>query len=276
VQGSLHSLVVGDHVDMANEQWSAAEQYEPFMGRWSRLLAGVALEWLDPPPGLRWLDVGCGTGAASAAVLAKAAPASLLGVDPSAAYVAAAAARLDGATFQVGEAGALPVPDSSVDRAIAGLVLNFVPDPVAAVQEMRRVLVPGGRAAAYVWDHATGMQMLRRFWDAAVAEDPAAAALDEGARFAICQAGGLQACFAEAGLDDIDARPIEIATVFLDFDDYWLPFLGGQGPAPNYVAGLSSDGRESLRSRLQATLPTEPDGSIRLTARAWAASGAVR
>jgi SAM-dependent methyltransferase len=268
--------MVGDHVVMVHEQWSAAEQYEPFMGRWSRLLARVALEWLDPPAGLRWLDVGCGTGAVSASILAKAAPASLLGVDPSAAYVAAAAARLPGATFHVGDASALPAPDSSVDRVIAGLVLNFVPDAASAVQEMRRVLVPGGRAAAYVWDHATGMQMLRRFWDAAVAEDAAAAALDEGARFAICQAGGLQQCFVDAGLVDIDAQPIEMATVFRDFDDYWLPFLGGQGPAPNYVAGLSADARESLRSRLQATLPTEPDGRIRLTARAWAASGAVR
>jgi SAM-dependent methyltransferase len=266
---------VGDHVDMAHEQWSAAEQYEPFMGRWSRLLAGVALEWLDPPAGLRWLDVGCGTGAVSAAVLAKAAPSSLLGIDPSESYVAAAS-RLDGATFQVGDASALPVPEASVDRVIAGLVLNFVPDAVTAVREMRRVLVPGGRAAAYVWDHATGMQMLRRFWDAAVAEDATAAALDEGARFAICQAGGLQQCFTEAGLRDIEAQPIEIATVFRDFDDYWLPFLGGQGPAPNYVAGLSQDAREGLRARLQATLPTEPDGSIRLTARAWAASGALR
>jgi SAM-dependent methyltransferase len=258
---------------MALEQWSAAEQYEPFMGRWSRLLAGEVLEWLDPPAGQRWLDVGCGTGAASAAVLARATPSSLVGVDPSAAYVAAAAARLDGATFQVGDAAALPVPDSSVDRVIAGLVLNFVPDAVTAVREMRRVLVPGGRAAAYVWDHATGMQMLRRFWDAAVAEDPAAAALDEGARFAICQAGGLQQCFTEAGLGDLDARPIEIATVFRDFDDYWTPFLGGQGPAPNYVASLSQDAQESLRNRLQATLPAEPDGTIRLNARAWAASG---
>jgi SAM-dependent methyltransferase len=259
---------------MAHEQWSAAEKYEPFMGRWSRLLAAEALDWLDPPAGLRWLDVGCGTGAVSAAVLAKAAPASLVGVDPSDAYVAAAAERLDGATFQVGDAAALPVPNSSVDRVVAGLVLNFVADAVTAVQEMRRVLVPGGRAAAYVWDHATGMQMLRRFWDAAVAQDPAAAALDEGARFAICQAGGLQQCFAEAGLGDIDARPIEIATVFRDFDDYWLPFLGGQGPAPNYVASLSADAQEGLRARLQTTLPTEPDGTIRLSARAWAASGA--
>jgi SAM-dependent methyltransferase len=224
---------------------------------------------------LRWLDVGCGTGALSEAVLAGTAPESVVGVDPSAAYVAAATARIsDGrVTFQVGEAAALPLPDSGVDQVVSGLVLNFVPDAVAAVREMRRVLIAGGRATAYVWDYSGGMQMLRYFWDAAIAEDPAAAAVDEGQRFPICHLDRLQECFVAAGLHDLDARPIEVPTVFQDFDDYWAPFLGGQGPAPGYCVGVPQEIRDRLKARLQANLPKQPDGSIRLGARAWAVTG---
>jgi SAM-dependent methyltransferase len=259
---------------VTHDVWSSAEPYEPFIGRWSRLLAVEVVAWLQPRSGLRWLDVGCGTGAMSAALLSGAEPLSVVGVDPSAAYVAAAAAQLDDGrvSFRVGEAVPLPLPDSSVDQVVCGLVLNFVPDAVAAVREMRRVLVAGGRATAYVWDYSEGMQMLRRFWDAAVAEDPAAAVLDEGTRFPICRPAGLQQCFADAGFD-VEARAVELPTVFRDFDDYWVPFLGGQGPAPGYCATLSQEARDRLRARLQATLRPEPDGTLELSARAWAVSG---
>jgi len=246
------------------------------MGRWSRLLASVVVGWLDPPPGLSWLDVGCGTGALSAAVLAHADPVSLLGIDPSAAYVGLAGAQLTDrrSAFRVGAAGELPVPDSSVDRVVCGLVLNFVPDAAAAMREMRRVLVPGGVIATYVWDYGDeGMQMLRRFWDAAIAEDPSAEAFDEGARFALSRPGGLEQCFAEAGVVDVAARRVEVPTVFRDFDDFWTPFLGGQGPGPGYLASLSNESRDRIRARLDATLPRESDGSIRLAARAWAVQG---
>jgi SAM-dependent methyltransferase len=258
---------------VAHDAWSSAERYEPFMGRWSRLLAAEVLAGLHPLPGQRWLDVGCGTGAMSGALLAGADPLAVIGIDPSAAYVAAAAARLTDprASFRVGEAASLPVSDSSVDEVVCGLVLNFVPDPVAAVREMRRALVAGGRATAYVWDYSDGMQMLRRFWDAAVAEDPAAAVLDEGPRFPICRPAGLEQCFADAGFDAA-ARAVETATVFRDFDDYWAPFLGGQGPASGYCATLSQEARDRLRARLQATLRPEPDGTIALSASAWAVS----
>jgi SAM-dependent methyltransferase len=244
------------------------------MGRWSRLLATEVVRQLDPPVGQRWLDVGCGTGSASAAVLAGAAPASLVGIDPSAAYVAAAESRLgdESTTFQVGGADALPIPDASVDRIICGLVLNFVPDAVAAVREMRRVLVPGGAATAYVWDYAEGMQMLRVFWDAVIAEDPAAAELDEGARFAICRPRGLADVFGQAGFAPVTTGPVEIPMRFRDFDDYWLPFLGGQGPASGYCASLTEEARERLRARLETALPVSHDGSISLTARAWVAT----
>jgi SAM-dependent methyltransferase len=260
---------------MTPEAWSSAEPYEPFMGRWSRLLASQVLAWIDPRQGQRWLDVGCGTGAMSEALLASAAPLSLLGVDPSAAYLSAARARLEDGrvTFSVGESTALPLADCSVDEVVCSLVLNFVPDTVAALSEMGRVLVPGGRVTASVWDYSEGMQMLRRFWDAAVTEDPAAAPLDEGTRFPICRPDRLQASFAAAGLEDPEVRAVEVPTVFRDFDDYWAPFLGRQGPAPAYCATLPDEARDRLRARLRATLPAHPDGTIRLTARAWAVSG---
>ena len=260
---------------MTVDPWSSAEPYERFMGRWSRLLAAEAVGWIDASPGLRWLDVGCGTGALSAAVLRLAEPASLLGVDPAEAYVAAAGASLGGAraAFEVAGALELPVPDASVDHVVSGLVLNFVPDIDAGLREMARVTAPGGQVTAYVWDYADGMGMLRAFWDAAVAEDPAAAELDEGNHFPICREGALRRAFETSGLRDVRASGIEIAMAFKDFGDYWSPFLGGQGPGAVYVASLSDDDRERLRHRLETTLPTGPDGSITLRARAWIVSG---
>ena len=133
--------------------------------------------------------------------------------------------------------------------------------------------VPGGTAAAYVWDYAGEMQLMRRFWAAAVALDPAAGALDESIRFSLCKPDALRALWTSAGLQDIEVRTIDVPTVFKDFDDYWSPFLGGQGPAPTYCMSLPEDHRERLRQHLHDTLPIEGDGSIRLIARAFAVRG---
>jgi hypothetical protein len=135
---------------------------------------------------------------------------------------------------------------------------------------MRRVTVPGGTVAAYVWDYAEGMQLIRRFWDAAQALDERAGALDEAVRFPLCRRDALAALFAAAGLQHVQTAALEIATRFEDFDDYWLPFLGGQGPAPAYVMSLDDAGRSRLRERLRATLPVQAGGEIALRARAWA------
>ena len=156
---------------------------------------------------------------------------------------------------------------------VSGLVLNFVPDLGAALAEMLRVTRPGGVVAGYVWDYAGGMELIRRFWDAAIELDPAARGLDEGIRFPICAPGPLQRAFESAGLAGVEVRPIDVPTVFRDFDDYWTPFLSGVGPAPGYAAALDPARRDALRERLDATLPREPDGRIALTARAWAVRG---
>lgn len=257
------------------DAWAAGEAYEPYMGRWSRLVAGKFVDWLALPAGARWVDVGCGTGALAQTILVRAQPAEVTGIDPSEQYASHARRRTADrrAVFKTGNAHALPLPDASQDAVVSGLVLNFVPAPGRAVAEMMRVLRPGGTAAAYLWDYAGEMQLLRHFWNAAIALDPAAQALDEGERFPLCRPARLRALLADGGFVDTDCRAIDVPTVFADFDDFWQPFLGGQGPAPTYCGTLSEERRAALRERLRAALAIAADGSIRLTARAFAVRG---
>jgi SAM-dependent methyltransferase len=252
--------------------WAAGELYEPYVGRWSRLVAREFLAWLAIPQGRDWLDVGCGTGALSQVVLQIAEPRTVRGIDPSAGFIEYARARtLDArASFAVGDAQALPLEPESCDAAVAGLVLNFVPRPALAVAQMARAVRPGGIVAAYVWDYAGKMELMRYFWDAAVSLDANAFDLDEGRRFPMCAPGPLAELFTDAGLPEVQVRAIDIPTRFRDFDDYWAPFLGGQAPAPGYCMSLSDKSRTALRERIRSRLPFGTDGSITLIARAWA------
>jgi SAM-dependent methyltransferase len=257
-----------------NEVWASGAAYEPYVGRWSRLVAAEFVAWLGMPPGSRWIDVGCGTGALSGAVLAVAAPAAVTGVDASAAYLAFAARSIgDRVRFAAGDAQALPEPNGGNDAAVSGLVLNFVPQPERMLSEMARVVRPGGVVAVYVWDYAGEMQLMRHFWDAAVVLDPGALALDEGRRFPICNPIQLADALRNAGLSAVETRAIDVPTRFRDFDDYWSPFLSAQGPAPGYAMSLDEERRAALRDRIRASLPIAADGSIPLIARAWAARG---
>jgi SAM-dependent methyltransferase len=258
--------------DFAEGQvWASAEPYERYVGRWSRLVAREFVAWLDAAPRLRWLDVGCGTGALAQVVTEHAAPGALTGIDASVDFVAAAGDRVPDAEFLVADAQALPFDDGAFDVAVSGLVLNFVPQPVTAVREMRRVVGPDGIVAAYVWDYAGRMQLIRYFWDLAGELDARARELDEGRRFgAIANADGLEALFTEAGLREPSSRAVDVPTRFADFDDYWEPFTGGQGPAPAYAMSLDEEGRERLRELLRQRLPVASDGSVDLVARAWA------
>jgi SAM-dependent methyltransferase len=258
----------------ADDRWERGDPYERYIGRWSRRIAPRFLTWLAAPPQRRWLDVGCGTGALAAAILEVTHPAAVAGVEPSEGFLATAAQRLGARVqLQLGNAAQMPCRDASVDVTVSGLVLNFTPDPAAALAEMARVTAPGGTIAAYLWDYADGMQLIRRFWDAALALDAAAVALDEARRFPLCRPEPLAALFERAGLQQVRTAAIEIDTRFADFDDYWLPFLGGQGPAPSYAMGLDEAARVRLRERLRTQLPAQADGSIALTARAWAVRG---
>lgn len=255
--------------------WAAGNLYEPYVGRWSRLVAARFLEWLDVAPDGSWLDVGCGTGALTEAILRDARPRSVLGIDPSAGYIEHARAHVmdPRVSFEVADAQSIPVEAGRFDAAVSGLVLNFVPQPPKAAGEMRRAVKPGAAVAAYVWDYAERMELMRYFWDAAVELDPGASDLDEGRRFPICQPARLAELFSQAGLREVETRAIDVPTRFRDFDDYWTPFLGGQAPAPGYCMSLSEERRGALRERIRSRLPVAGDGSIDLIARAWAVRG---
>jgi SAM-dependent methyltransferase len=257
------------------DTWDSGSAYEPYVGRWSRLVAREFLGWLAVPPGGCWLDVGCGTGALVEAILALAAPSEVVGIEPSSAYVAFARDRVNDprVRFDVGDAQALQAASATFDAVVAGLVLNFVPEPDRAVSEMARVARPGRVVAAYVWDYAEGMQMMRHFWDAAGALDPKARELDEGLRFALCKPESLTYLFQTTGLEKVEVRALDVPTVFRDFDDYWSPFLGGQAPAPGYAMSLSQERRAALRERIRASLPINSQGEHHLIARAWAVRG---
>lgn len=260
---------------MSTEVWASALAYEPYMGRWSRLVAREFLAWLDAPPGGRWIDVGSGTGALSGTILDTAGPVDLTAVDRSAGYTQFARwqVRDDRARFLVGDATMLPLAPGLYDVAVSGLVLNFVPRPAEMVAEMARVVRPHGTVAAYVWDYAGGMELARYFWDAAAALDPDARRVDTGQRFPLCRPAALADLWRAAGLAAVETRAIDVPTRFRDFDDYWTPFLGGQGTIPGYVTSLGEERRTALREYLRTHLPIAPDGAIPLMARAWAVRG---
>lgn len=262
--------------EFMSDTWKRGSPYERYVGRWSRQVAPRFLSWLDIPAGRRWLDVGCGTGALSAAILDHCQPASVIGVDPSEGFLKTARENLgDRVMLHQGDAAALPLADADVDVVVSGLVLNFVSDPGAALAEMARVAGHAGTIAAYVWDYAGKMELMRLFWDAAVELDPDAATLDEGARFPLCRPEALRHLYTQAGLQDVQVTSIDTRTDFVDFDDYWRPFLGGQGPAPAYVMSLDEVTRGRLRELVRSRLPIEPGRPISLTARAWAVRASV-
>jgi SAM-dependent methyltransferase len=261
----------------AKETWNSGSPYERYVGRWSRSVAREFLAWLGLPPGQTWGDVGCGTGALVESILSVAAPSSVLAIDRSEGLLAEAQRAIadQRVRFDLANATALPWASAACDATVSGLVLNFVSDPIAMVREMVRVTRPRGTVAAYVWDYSGGMQMMRHFWDTAVALNPQDAALDQAERFPLCQPEPLKTLFRDAGLNSLAVRAIEIPTVFRDFDDYWEPFLGKQGAAPTYLAALDAKARDRIREALRARLVAHADGSIVLSARAWAVQGTV-
>lgn len=255
--------------------WEDGAGYESYVGRWSRRVARQFLRWLAVPPDSAWLDFGCGTGALSQTIVAEASPRHVVGCDRSSAYVAFASQQTADSRveFLVAELPDLPRINEGFDAVVTGLVLNFLPAPAEGVAAMAARTRRGGTVAAYVWDYSKGMQLMRIFWDAAVALDPAARELDEGLRFPLCQPDALRSLFERAGVRDVLVEPIVVPTVMHDFDDYWTPFLSGQGPAPGYVTSLSPAQRAQLRDTIRQRLPMSPDGSIPLSARAWAVRG---
>jgi SAM-dependent methyltransferase len=257
--------------------FSASDAYERFMGRWSRALAPLFVEFAGVRDGDAVLDVGSGTGALTAALAAAAPSSRVVGIDPAATYVASAQVRhpVDRVRFEVGDAQDLRFPDGSFDRTLSLLALNFVPSPAQALGEMIRVTRPGGTVAAAVWDYGDGMQMLRAFWDEAVALTPSMDLRDER-HMPVCRKAELTALWRGHGLQDVSEEALTMRMRFASFDDYWLPFLEKQGPAGQYVASLSEREREVLRLRLRRRLLGDgTDRPMVLAAGAWAVRGTV-
>jgi SAM-dependent methyltransferase len=262
-----------------HDAWATGDSYDAYMGRWSRPIAVRFLDWLAMPRGLEWLDLGCGTGALTAAIIRNCDPANVFAIDPSEGFLATARKSVPDprVEFHLGDAGSLnSLRASSRDVAVGGLVLNFIPDRVAALREMKRIVRPGGTVSFYVWDYpGGGVEFMRAFWTAAVAIDTSARDLTEDRRFPFCTREGLLELVWQAGLASPDITALECPSVFQDFDDYWLPFTLGAGPAPGYCASLGPEARERLRQSLSDCLPRQADGSIALGTRAWAVQARV-
>jgi SAM-dependent methyltransferase len=259
--------------------WHATDAYEAYVGRWSRPLAEAFLAWFAVPTGCRWLDVGCGTGALTEAILDATDPIAVVGIDPSPDFLGAAQRRIADprARFAVGDARSLPVTSEGYDAVVAGLVLNFLPDPAPAVAEMVRTARPGGAVGAYVWDYRGEMQRMRYFWAAVAATDAEAATLDPRPHFHSCEPEPLTDLFCAAGLGDVAVGAIDLPMVFRDLDEFWLPHtMDGASAGQRYVSGLDDHRKDALREQLRVTLPFAADGSLNVIDRAWAVRGTKR
>ena len=259
------------------KMFAASAGYERFMGRWSQLLAPRFIAFAGIKNGQRVLDVGTGTGSAAAAVEAGMPASEIVGIDPSAAFIAYAQknAKSIHAHFEVGDAQALTFKDASFDQTLALLVMNFIPDHGKAITEMRRVTRPQGTVSACVWDYDAGMQMLRFFWDEAIALDPAIEPKDER-HMKLSHRGQLGEAWKQAGLVNVQEAPLVIDQAYSSFNDYWEPFTKGAGPGGAYVVALPQDRRQQLEANMRKRLLSDrQDGPFTLTARAWCVRGDV-
>ncbi len=241
--------------------------YERFMGRWSRAVGEIFLDWIDAPPRLNWLDVGCGTGIFTELILKRSAPAGVIGIDPSQTQVDAAAATLasDRTSFRVADAQALPFADASFDVVASALVVNFIPDRTQALREMRRVVRPRGLVAGYVWDFAAnaspsgplraGMNRI----GVAAPEVPGTGDSGEAR---------LQSLLTDAGLSDVAIRPITVRASYADFDDFLQSQTPGYNPIARTIAALDRPARARLIPAVRAELGVPGDGAVSYSARA--------
>lgn len=264
-------------VDAEAKMFAASAGYERFMGRWSRLLAPHFIAFAGVKNGDRVLDVGTGTGSLAAAVEASMPKSEIVGIDPSAGFIAYAQknAKSSRARFEVGDAQALKLKDASFDQTLSLLVMNFIPDHNKAIAEMRRVTRPQGTVSACVWDYDAGMQMLRFFWDEAIALDPAIEPRDER-HMKLSRQGQLGELWRKAGLINVKEAPLVIDQAYASFNDYWGSFTQGAGPGGAYVVSLSEDRRQQLETRMRKRLLGDrTDGPFKLSARAWCVRGDV-
>jgi ubiquinone/menaquinone biosynthesis C-methylase UbiE len=249
-----------------------AEAYERFMGRWSRAAGTIFLDWVAAPAGARWLDVGCGTGIFTELVVEKCSPAAIFAVDESRAQIDHACGRPIGkrAQFRVADAQALPFADATFDVVAAALVINFVPDPLRTLSEMRRVARPGGIVAGYVWDFEPELSPsgpLRLAMGEIGADVPPIPGAKDSSL------GALSALFERTGLEAMATRTIEIVVSYPDFDEFWHSQMPSYSPATKMIAAMTREDRARLVAAVKARLPFAGDGSIAYSARANAIKG---
>jgi SAM-dependent methyltransferase len=251
--------------------------YEVWLGRWANRLAKVFLDAVDLPETGDLLDVGCGTGALTLAMAERWPGRGVIGLDLAAPFIAYALSRRvgDWPVFEVGDACALKYQDGRFAGVMAHLVFLFIPKPEIALREMRRVTRPGGTVAAVVWDSRGGLVFQRMLWDTAVAIDPnARVARDSLFANPVAIPGGLAGFFREAGLTAVEEQSLTIRMDYENFEDYWQPFLGGQGPVGAYFTNLAPDLKARIKEAVRdAYCSGSPDGPRSLTASAWAVQG---
>jgi SAM-dependent methyltransferase len=248
----------------------SADAYDSYMGRYARTLAPVFADFAGVQAGVTALDVGCGPGALTSELARRLGPGSVAAVDPSETFVEACARRVPGADVRRGSAEALPWPSEAFDAALSQLVVNFMAHAAAGAAEMKRVVRRGGRVAACTWDYAGRMQMLRTFWDGALALD--ADAPDEARLMRYIDPDELARLWERSGLGGVETAPLDVEATYDGFDDYWTPFTTGTGPGGAYCLSLEPDRREALREECRRRLG-DPHGVFVLTARAWAVRG---
>ena len=247
----------------------AADSYDRFMGRYSRVLAPLFADFAQVESGQHVLDVGCGPGALTTELVRRLGAPNVVAVEPSPPFVEALRQRLPDVEVHNIAAESLPFDDDGFDRALAQLVVHFMKEPVGGLAQMRRVVRRGGLVAACVWDHAGGQGPLNTFWDAAYATDPNARGEETlpGAR-----QGHLTELFVAAGLETVEETALTARVTHETFEEWWEPFTLGVGPAGAYVASLDDDGVTRLREHLRATMPSAP---FEHAAVAWAARGSA-
>ena len=251
----------------------SADSYDRFVGRYGPSLASALLGFAGLEPGMRALDVGCGPGALSAALVDQLGAASVSAADPSTTFVDACRTRLPGVDVVEASAEALPFADGTFDATLSQLVVNFMSDPEEGGREMVRVTRPGGVVASCVWDYAGEMTLLRAFWDAAREIAPErAAASDEGVVMPWCREGELAELWRAAHLDSVRFDSLVASAKYADFEDLWSPLPTGVGPAGAFCSSLDEKRQAALRDAFRGRLQIG-DGPFELTARAWAVAG---
>jgi SAM-dependent methyltransferase len=254
---------------------ASAEAYERHVGRYGVSLAAELIAFSKIEAGMRALDVGCGTGALTAALGERLGMDRVCGADPSEEFARACRARLPEVEVVVAGAESLPFPDEAFDAALSQLVVNFIGDAEAGVREMARVTRPGGIVASAVWDYGGEMTLLRAFWDAAREVDPQGAAnSDEGVVMRWCREGELGELWHSAGLEDVRLGALVAPAAYADFEDLWAPFPTGVAPSGAFCKSLDAQDRRALHDAYRRRLAVG-DEPFELTARAWAVAGTV-